>query len=318
LHTYSGPNASYVNVISIINDQRCQVATPERAGFTNKIDRLITADLHSHTRASDGSLTAPQLLEIAEARGVNLFAITDHDSARERRVNYVAGVEISAQWRDVPIHIVGLNINEADTSLVAALSSTRAMRTDRAKAMGVSLATSGIADAFEGARKHATHPELISRTHFARHLVDSGVCASNSEVFSRYMKPGKPGYVPVDWMKVEAAIALIHGAGGSAVLAHAARYDTEAHGGVNSLISDFKNLGGDAIEVICSGHSPSDWANFAALARRFELKASIGSDFHSHAESKVRIGDLPRLSPSLTPVWQDWSIAHNAVFPNRR
>lgn len=294
----------------------------------NKINGLIVADLHSHTRASDGSLSAAQLLEIAEARGVNLFAITDHDSvesvaagraaALERKVNYVAGVEISAQWRDVPIHVVGLNIDESDASLLAGLSSTRAMRTDRAKAMGASLAHSGIANAFDGARRHATHPELISRSHFARYLVDSGVCASNGEVFSRFMKPGKPGYVPVNWMSVEAAIALIHGAGGCAVLAHAARYDTEALGGVSSLISDFKNLGGDAIEVICSGHSPSDWANFAALARRFELKASIGSDFHSHAESKVRIGDLPRLSPSLTPVWQDWSIAQNTVFPNRR
>ncbi len=289
---------------------------------------MIVADLHSHTRASDGSLEASHLLEIAQARGVNLFAITDHDTvasvaagraaAAARGVGFVAGVEISANWQSLPIHVVGLNIDEFHAPLLDALQGTRDMRLLRAKAMGESLAAAGIEGAFEGASALATNPELVSRTHFARHLVQSGVCGTNGEVFSRYMKPGKPGYVVSEWMALEAAISLIHGAGGSAILAHPARYDTAALGGTDALVSGFKKSGGDAIEVVCAGHSPSDWANYAALSRRYELKASIGSDFHSHAESKVRIGDLPRLSPSLVPVWSDWAITESLFSAHRK
>jgi 3',5'-nucleoside bisphosphate phosphatase len=278
---------------------------------------VINADLHCHTRASDGSLHPVNLVEIAHARGIDLFAVTDHDTvanvaptraeAARVGIEFVAGVEISAQWHDIPIHIVGLNIDDANVALLSALALTRNLRNARAEEMARDLEISGIPNPYDGAKSFATNPDLISRTHFARYLVSAGVCASMGEVFSRFMKPGKPGYVAVDWTPLQDCIALIHATGGDAVLAHAARYDCDRHGGVEVLVKDFKAAGGDALEVVCSGHSPSDWATFAALCRKHDLRASVGSDFHSHAESKVKIGDLPRLSPSLVPVWQNWT-----------
>jgi 3',5'-nucleoside bisphosphate phosphatase len=278
---------------------------------------VIAADLHSHTRASDGACSAEELIAIAVARCVSLFAITDHDTvssvpagraaAALAGMRFVGGVELSAQYHGVAIHVVGLNIDETDATLAAQMHSTRALRSTRAIEMARDLELSGIPSPYEGAKRFAGNADLISRTHFSRYLVASGICSNNGEVFARFMKPGKPGYVAIEWMSLETSIATIHAAGGDAVLAHPARYDVDRIGGIEVMVKDFKAAGGDAIEVVCSGHSPAEWAKYAALARKYDLRASIGSDFHSHAESRVKIGDLPRLSSSLTPVWQDWS-----------
>ncbi len=274
------------------------------------------ADLHSHSQNSDGTLAVPDLVALAHSRGVNLFALTDHDELRglhdakrcalELGMQWVSGVEISAQSRGTSIHILGLRIKDEDPALRAALAVTREKRKGRAQRMSDSLATVGIRDALAGALTYAPNPELISRTHFARHLVDSGVCQSFGEVFGRFMKPGKPGYVEQAWLPMNEAIDLIHGAGGRAVLAHPGRYEVDPFGGVAALLQNFVDAGGDGVEVVCAAHHPSEWAQFGALARRFGLLASIGSDFHSHAESRVKFGDLPRLSPNLKPVWHDW------------
>ena len=274
------------------------------------------ADLHSHSRYSDGTLAVADLVSLAHSRGVNLLALTDHDelqglpearlAAHDHGLQWVSGVEISAGWQGASIHILGLRINGEDAALRAALSSTRGMRKVRAQRISDSLAEAGIANVLAGAMSYAPNPELISRTHFARYLVDTGVCGSFGEVFSRYMKPGKPGYCKQHWLPMTDAISLIHGAGGRAVLAHPGRYEVDLLGGVNSLLQAFTDAGGDGVEVVCAAHHPSEWAQFGALARRFGLLASIGSDFHSHAESRVKFGDLPRLSPNLKPVWHDW------------
>ena len=274
------------------------------------------ADLHSHSRYSDGTLAVAELVSLAKSRGVHLLALTDHDelqglpearlAAREHGLQWVSGVEISAGWQGASIHILGLRIDGEDADLRAALSSTRGMRKVRAQRMSDSLAEAGIANVLAGAMAYAPNPELISRTHFARYLVDTGVCGSFGEVFSRYMKPGKPGYCKQEWLPMTDAISLIHGAGGRAVLAHPGRYEVDLLGGVNSLLQAFTDAGGDGVEVVCAAHHPSEWAQFGALARRFGLLASIGSDFHSHAESRVKFGDLPHLSPNLKPVWHDW------------
>ena len=274
------------------------------------------ADLHSHSRYSDGTLAVAELVSLAKSRGVHLLALTDHDelqglpearlAAREHGLQWVSGVEISAGWQGASIHILGLRIDGEDADLRAALSSTRGMRKVRAQRMSDSLAEAGIANVLAGAMAYAPNPELISRTHFARYLVDTGVCGSFGEVFSRYMKPGKPGYCKQEWLPMTDAISLIHGAGGRAVLAHPGRYEVDLLGGVNSLLQAFTDAGGDGVEVVCAAHHPSEWAQFGALARRFGLLAAIGSDFHSHAESRVKFGDLPHLSPNLKPVWHDW------------
>lgn len=274
------------------------------------------ADLHSHSRYSDGTLAVPDLVALAKSRGVDLLALTDHDEmggmeeakrcAREQGMQWVSGVEVSAETQGVAVHILGLRVDERNPALQGALHNTREKRKHRAQRMSDSLAEAGIPGALAGALAYAPNPDLISRTHFARHLVDSGVCGSFGEVFGRFLKPGKPGYTKQDWLPMNDAIELIHGAGGRAVLAHPGRYELDAYSGISDLLHAFTDAGGDGVEVVCAAHHPSEWAQFGALARKFGLLASIGSDFHSHAESRVKFGDLPRLSPNLKPVWHDW------------
>lgn len=279
------------------------------------------ADLHSHSRYSDGTLAVDELVRLAKTRGVSLLALTDHDelqgmpeaklAAEHHRLQWVSGVEVSAEWRGVSIHILGLRLDVENTDLRAALCATRESRKLRAQRMSDSLAEAGLPNVMAGALAYAPNPELISRTHFARYLVDIGVCKSFGEVFGRFMKPGKPGYVKQEWLPMTDAIALIHGAGGRAVLAHPGRYELDPFSGVDALLQAFTDAGGDGVEVVCGAHHPSEWAQFGALARRFGLLASIGSDFHSHEESRIKFGDLPLLSRNLKPVWHDWPEAES-------
>jgi 3',5'-nucleoside bisphosphate phosphatase len=278
----------------------------------------MLADLHLHTHASDGAWSAQEVVVAAAARGLNLLAITDHDSldanaeamryGELHNVRVVRGIELSAQWNGVAIHVVGLHLNEGSAALDDALVDVRDMRRARAREIGAALEAIGIEGAYDGALRYASADDRIARTHFARYLVARGICATISDVFTRYMKPGKPGYIPTEWMSLERAVALIHDAGGDAVLAHAARYDLQWHGGISQLLRAFKNAGGDAIEVICSAHSPADWSVYASHCRSFDFKASLGSDFHSPKESRVAIGDLPKLPSSVIPVWSDWNL----------
>ena len=244
------------------------------------------------------------------------MALTDHDevsgvaagraAAAQHGMQFVGGVEISSEWCGLSIHVVGVRIDENEPKLAQTLREIRQRRTVRAQQMGDSFSAHGIGGVLAGAVAFAPNPDLLSRTHFARHLVDSGVCGSMGEVFARFMKPGKPGYVAHEWIPVANAIAAIHGAGGRAVLAHPGRYDTTWTGGPTGLLKAFADAGGDGVEVVCGPHHPHEWAEYAALSRKFSLLASIGSDFHSPYESRVKFGDLPRLSPSLKPVWHDW------------
>lgn len=280
------------------------------------MNSMAIADLHCHSRFSDGTLGVTELIELAHSRGVRLIALTDHDElgglpeahrvATRLGMGFIPGVEISSEWNGVSIHIVGLRVDPTARTLVDTLAGIRRARDERAKRMDTAFADIGIPDMLAGAAAHAPNPALISRTHFARHLVERGICASMGEVFARFMKPGKPGYVAQRWLPMTDTIDTIHAAGGRAVLAHPARYDVAPWGGAEALLRAFTDAGGDAVEVVCSAHQPPQWAQYAALARKFALLASIGSDFHSPSESRVRFGDLPRLSPALTPVWHDW------------
>ena len=277
------------------------------------MEPLLNADLHCHSVVSDGTLTPEALAARAKANGVQLWALTDHDeiggqeraiaSAKALDMKYLTGVEISITFAGKTVHIVGLGFDHTNTDLVQGLRNTRGGRAERAKEMSEGLAKVGIHGAYEGALKYAGNHELISRTHFARFLVESGVCKDTSEVFRKYLTENKPGFVPHRWASLENAVHWITGASGIAVIAHPARYGFSANEEY-ALFTEFKNHGGRGVEVITGSHSSADALQYADTALEFNLAASRGSDFHSPDESHTDLGTLPWLPGQLTPVWE--------------
>ena len=277
------------------------------------MEPLLNADLHCHSVVSDGTLTPEALAARAKANGVQLWALTDHDevggqeraiaSAKALDMKYLTGVEISITFAGKTVHIVGLGFDHTNTDLVQGLRNTRGGRAERAKEMSDGLAKVGIQGAFEGALKYAGNHELISRTHFARFLVETGVCKDTSEVFRKYLTENKPGFVPHRWASLENAVHWITGASGIAVIAHPARYGFTANEEY-ALFTEFKNHGGRGVEVITGSHSSADALQYADTALEFNLAASRGSDFHSPDESHTDLGTLPWLPGQLTPVWE--------------
>lgn len=274
---------------------------------------MIPVDLHCHSNVSDGVLPPAEVVARAAARGCQMLALTDHDelsglaAAREQAgllgLRLINGVEISTTWRKRTLHIVGLDVDPEHGELNAGLRRTRMGRTERARLMGEHLAAAGIPGAYEGARRYASNPEIISRTHFARFLVDSGVVKDVKSVFKRFLVRGKPGYVSHEWAPLAEAVAWIHAAGGVAVIAHPGRYDI-GRGLMLELIEEFKQLGGDALEVVTSNHDAEQVRRFAQLANEFDLLASAGSDFHAPGETWCEPGILPDLPYNCRPVWE--------------
>jgi predicted metal-dependent phosphoesterase TrpH len=273
---------------------------------------ILNADLHCHSIVSDGTLPPEELAARAAANGVELWSLTDHDeiggqheaaaAARARGMKYLTGTEISVTFADETVHIVGLGFDPDDERMRQGLEETRGGRGERARQIAASLAQVGIAGAYEGALRFVGNPALVSRTHFARFLVESGVCKDTSEVFRRFLTDGKPGYVPHRWASLRHAVRWITDAGGVAVIAHPARYRFTANEEY-ALFTEFKAHGGGAVEVVTGSHTAAEYVQYAATAREFGLAASRGSDFHSPDESHTDLGKLPYLPGELTPVW---------------
>ena len=273
----------------------------------------LNADLHCHSVVSDGTLTPEALAARAHASGVDLWALTDHDeiggqhraaqAARSLGLAYLTGVEISVTFIGTTVHIVGLGFDADDAQLAQGLRATRGGRGERAQEISEQLAAAGIAGAYEGALRYVGNPELISRTHFARYLVEIGVCHDTPEVFRRFLTEGRPGYVPHRWAALGDAVRWIREAGGMAVIAHPARYRFTANEEY-ALFSEFKQHGGQGVEVVTGSHTPSEYPVYAAMAQEFGMAASRGSDFHSPNESHTDLGALPDLPGQLTPVWE--------------
>ena len=274
---------------------------------------ILNADLHCHSVVSDGTMTPEDLAARAAANGVELWALTDHDeiggqhraaaAARERGMKYLTGTEISVTFANVTVHIVGLGFDPDNTAMRQGLADTRGGRGARAMEMSDQLAKVGIKDAYEGALRYVGNPELVSRTHFARFLVETGVCKETSEVFRKYLTEGKPGYVPHRWASLGNAVQWITQAGGAAVIAHPARYKFTANEEY-ALFTEFKAHGGRGVEVVTGSHTAAEALRYAETAREFGLAASRGSDFHSPDESHTDLGLLPYLPGELTPVWE--------------
>ncbi|WP_457425223.1 3',5'-nucleoside bisphosphate phosphatase [Roseateles sp. P5_E7] len=279
-----------------------------------KLDPSLNADLHCHSVVSDGTLTPEALAERAKAGGVQLWSLTDHDeiggqaraiaAAKANGLAYLTGTEISVSFAGRVVHIVGLGFDHEAPEIINGLRTTRGGREPRAREMAAGLAAVGIHGAFEGSLKYVGNPDLISRTHFARFLVDAGHCSDIPEVFRRFLTEGKPGFVAHKWAALKDAVGWITRAGGVAVIAHPGRYDftpTEEY----ALITEFIGHGGRGIEVVTGSHTPNEFVKYTDTALEFGLLASRGSDFHSPDESRIDLGALPPLAAKLTPVWAE-------------
>ena len=281
--------------------------------ITQPAASILNADLHCHSVVSDGTLTPEVLAERAKTNGVELWSLTDHDeiggqhraaaAAKAQGLKYLTGTEISVTFANETVHIVGLGFDADDACMVQGLKATRGGRTERAHEMSDGLAKVGIKGAYEGALKFVGNPELISRTHFARFLVESGVCSETNEVFRKYLTEGKPGYVSHRWASLKNAVNWITSAKGMAIIAHPARYKFTPNEEY-ALFTEFKAHGGRGVEVVTGSHSAAEYVKYADAAKEFGLAASRGSDFHSPEESRTDLGTLPFLPGELTPVWE--------------
>jgi predicted metal-dependent phosphoesterase TrpH len=276
---------------------------------------MLHYDLHCHSTRSDGVLSPTDVVRRAAARGVDVLALTDHDelaglgeaeaTAREAGIALVAGAELSVTWQDETIHVVALGVDPSNAALAEGLAGIRCGRDARARRIGEALEEAGISEAFEGALTYVTSERLISRTHFARYLVETGHARDMKDAFKRYLTAGKPGYVPHAWATLAQALGWINGAGAQAVIAHPGRYKlTPAE--LRRLVAEFRDLGGAALEVLSPSHNAAQYAEFATLARAYGLRASCGSDFHGPGESRMDLGDLPPMPAGVEPVWTNW------------
>jgi hypothetical protein len=287
------------------------------------LHHLTNADLHCHSTVSDGTLEPEALAARAAAQGVELWALTDHDevggqqracdAAHAHGMAYLTGTEVSVTFAGETIHIVGLGFDAGDAALRDGLARTRGGRQARAREMADGLAAVGIHGAYDGALKYVGNPELISRTHFARFLVEAGHCTDTGEVFRRFLTPGKPGFVPHRWAQLGEAVRWIADAGGIAVIAHPARYSRLTPNEEYALFLEFKAHGGRGVEVVTGSHSEAESARYADTAVEFDLLASRGSDFHAPGESRTELGRLPDLPGRLTPVWT--ALAERVQWP---
>lgn len=271
-------------------------------------------DLHSHSTASDGTLTPTQLMHHASAAGVDVLALTDHDStsgvaeARQAAaacgVELVPGAEISVTWQGMTIHVVALGVDPHSETLQRGLHKLVDFRRWRAEEIGRRLDKCGIGGAYDAALA-LSNGALISRTHFARYLVAQGRAGDLRTVFKHYLVTGKPGHVPGQWAALEEAVSWIEDAGGMAVIAHPARYRL-TRTRLRRLLGEFKEVGGAALEVVSGSHSRDETFTMAAHANDFGLLGSAGSDFHSPDQPWTALGRLAPLPHGCIPVWRDW------------
>ncbi len=272
-------------------------------------------DLHSHSTASDGELTPTALVAYAIGCGVDVLALTDHDdtsgfqeacqAAQKGGIELIAGVEISATWKGKHlVHIVGLNIDPLDGALQRGLSGLRLQREERGVRMAERLEKRGISDALAGARQFSKG-NILSRTHFARYLVEAGYVKNINDAFKRHLGDGKPAYVASEWADLETVVGWITAAGGVAVIAHPARYKLSATK-LRLLIEEFKSCGGVGIEVVSGSQDKKEVRSMAEYARRYELYASIGSDYHGPSQTWSGMGKQLPLPDGCVPIWHLW------------
>lgn len=281
---------------------------------TLSLNNFSHIDLHCHSNISDGVFTPAELVAHAAQHGVRVLALTDHDdtaglqealaAAKSHDMTLINGVEISVTWRKRTLHIVGLRVDPEYPPLAQGLKQIRDGRHKRAEGMAASLDKAGIHGSLEGAYRYAKQG-IISRTHFARYLMEQGHANEMRKVFKKYLVKGKPGYFEHQWASLEDAVSWITESGGTAVIAHPGRYDM-GRPTMLELMQEFRTLGGKAIEVVTGSHTVDQYQQYAHIAQMFGLQASQGSDYHGAGLSYMEMGRLPALPSGCQPVWQDW------------
>ncbi len=273
-----------------------------------------TIDLHVHSTASDGELTPTRLVEKASLNGVETLALTDHDTvaglgeahaaAILHNITLINGIELSTRWNNKTVHIVGLNIDANNQNIVNSTGYLKHLRKERAIKIGEKLQKVNIENAYEDASKLAGNG-TVTRQHFAQVLINNDHAKNHTDVFKRFLVKNKPGYVAVEWPSLEETITNIINAGGVAVIAHPLRYKMTATK-LRKLISEFKEIGGRAIEVVTGNNNQNEIVTATNYAKRYEIAASIGSDYHNDQTPWAQLGKLTTIPQGLTPVWELW------------
>ncbi len=267
-------------------------------------------DLHTHTTASDGALTPAELIEKAIQRGVGVLAITDHDvvtapdepGGREHGLTLIPGIEWSTCWRRMEIHIIGLGVDPRDAGLRQGVAGQQRIRRRRAGRMAAKLEKLGVDEPLAGAERQAGH-SAPGRPHFARHMLETGFVRDIGQAFRKYLAAGKPAWCRSEWPSMREVIDWTHAAGGLAVLAHPADYGL-TRTRLSVLGADFRDAGGDAMEVVSGRQEPGVTAMLAALCRKMDLAASCGSDYHRTGPGCAEPGECGPLPPACRPVWE--------------
>ncbi|SET03798.1 PHP domain-containing protein [Thorsellia anophelis] len=281
---------------------------------------LIIYDLHSHTNASDGKFSPELLIERAIERKVNYLAITDHDctdaipfalkkiNENKLPIQLISGVEISTCWLSHDIHIVGLNLDINHPALTNLLATQATVRYDRAKRISEKLEKIEVYNSLSeieaslSESQSSPFPIMLTRNHFATHLVQIGKVKSHQKAFDKILGKGSVGYVRAEWCDMQVAIDVIHKAGGKAVLAHPFAYPLKGKWG-RRLVEAFAEMGGDALEVTNSQLTPDKRTHFAKLAQEFKLYVSVGSDFH-YPTPWYDLGKNLWLPANVKPIWE--------------
>jgi 3',5'-nucleoside bisphosphate phosphatase len=273
-----------------------------------------TIDLHAHSNASDGELTPARLVEKAAQNGVETLALTDHDTvsglgdahiaAIQHNISLINGIELSALWNNKTVHIVGLNIKADSKAIIDTTIHLKQLREQRAIKIGEKLKKIGIDNAYENTKQIAGNG-TVTRQHFAQFLVNHGHARNYEEVFKRFLVRNKPGYVSAEWPSLDETIKNINIAGGVAVIAHPLRYKMTATK-LRKLISEFKETGGKAIEVVTGNNNQNEIMTATNYAKRYNIAASLGSDYHNTKTPWAQLGRLKEIPRGLTPVWELW------------
>ena len=249
-------------------------------------------DLHTHSHHSDGLLSPAQLAALTAERRVELIALTDHDTiagcgemraaCASHNLKFVAGVELSCSWRGQTLHVLGLAIDCGHGPLQQHLEGLLQLRRERMGLIAERLTRRCGAEFGLLADGVARTVPVPTRMHLARELVRAGHCEHTGFAFKDYLTRGRPGYAPSHWPDLQATLQVIAAAGGQAALAHPHRYKLSS-GALRSLVAEFAQSGGRALECSSGPTSPNDVARLASLAAAHGLLLSAGSDFHDPA-----------------------------------